>query len=299
MSTSPSSDSDQMLAHFRQALQSFRTSNAPFRILSSIPKPLNSTTALPPPPPPKTLYILDSSFNPPTLAHARIILSALHSSTSESTPHRVLLLLAIQNADKAPKPASFEARLAMMEIFAQDLLVNLKTTSKSAPETSEVGIDIAVTTLPYFADKYPHISPSEAYPFPRTEQVHLIGYDTLVRLLDTKYYPPSHNLKPIQPFLEKHRLRVTYRADDEWGDREAQDRYLRELGEGKREDVGGLREWVTEKRIEMVEGRKDGEEVVSSTKVRNAVSKGDEEALGKLVTTGVKDWVLREGLYRE
>ncbi|KAG4442265.1 hypothetical protein IFR05_002256 [Cadophora sp. M221] len=298
MSTSPSPDPDQMLTHFRQALQSFRTSNTPFQILSSIPKPLNSTP-LPPPPPPKTLYILDSSFNPPTLAHARIILSALQTSHSASTPHRVLLLLAIQNADKAPRPASFEERLATMEVFAQDLLAKIKPSSSSQPEQSEVGIDIGVTTLPYFADKYPHISPSSTYPLPETKQVHLIGYDTLVRLLDTKYYPPSHTLKPIQPFLEKHRLRVTYRADDEWGDRKAQDRYLRDLGEGKREDVGGLREWVTEKRIEMVEGRREGEEVVSSTKVRNAVADGDKEALGKLVTAGVKEWILREGLYKD
>ncbi|KAH7356753.1 hypothetical protein BKA65DRAFT_450543 [Rhexocercosporidium sp. MPI-PUGE-AT-0058] len=298
MSTSSSSNPEQMLTHFRQALQSFRTSNAPFRILSSIPKPINSTP-LSLPPPPKTLYILDSSFNPPTLAHARIILSALQSSTSASTPHRVLLLLAIQNADKAPKPASFEERLAMMEVFAQDLLANFKPSSTTQSKQSEVGIDIGVTTLPYFADKYPHISPSEAYPLPETEQVHLIGYDTLVRLLDTKYYPPSHTLKPIQPFLDKHRLRVTYRADDEWGDRKAQDRYVSDLGEGNRQDVGGLREWVTEKRIEMVEGRREGEEVVSSTKVRNAVADGDKEALGKLVTTRVKEWILTEGLYKD
>ena len=117
--------------------------------------------------------------------------------------------------------------------------------------------------------------------------------------LDTKYYPPSHTLKPIQPFLEEHRLRVTYRADHEWGDREAQDRYLSDLGEGKREDIGGLSKWVTEKRIVMVDGRKDGEEVISSTKVRKAVVDGDEKALGKLVTTGVKDWILRNGLYKE
>ena len=187
----------------------------------------------------------------------------------------------------------------MMEIFAQDILAKSKSSSTSQFEKSEVGIDIGVTTLPYFADKYPHISPSEAYPLPETEQVHLIGYDTLVRLLDTKYYPPSHTLKPIEPFLEKHRLRVTYRADDEWGNRKAQDQYLKDLGEGKREDVGGLREWVTERRIEMVEGRREGEEVVSSTKVRKAVADGDEEALGKLVTTGVKEWILREGLYKD
>ncbi|CZS98732.1 related to cytidylyltransferase family protein [Rhynchosporium agropyri] len=296
MSKSASSDPDPMLTHFRQALQSFRTSKAPFRILSSIPKPLNSTS-LPPNPPPKTIYILDSSFNPPTLAHARIILSALQSSTSTSIPHRVLLLLAIQNADKAPKPASFEERLAMMEIFAGDLLAKFKSSAVSQPEQNEVGIDIGVTTLPYFAHKYPHISPSEAYPLPETEQVHLIGYDTLVRLLDTKYYPPSHTLKPIQPFLKKHRVRVSYRADDEWGDREAQDSYLNAFKEGQREDIGGLREWVTEKRIEMVEGRKEGEDVISSTKVRKAIADGDQEALAKLVTMGVKDWILRKRLY--
>lgn len=94
-------------------------------------------------------------------------------------------------------------------------------------------------------------------------------------------------------------MRATYRADDEWGDRRAQDQYVRDLGEGKREDVEGLREWVTEKRIEMVEGRKEGEEVVSSTKVRKAVAEGDQDALGKLVTSGVKEWILREELYKE
>jgi len=72
---------------------------------------------------------------------------------------------------------------------------------------------------------------------------------------------------------------------------------LKELGEGKLERVGGKPGWVTEKRIVMCEGRKEGEEVVSSTRVREAVRKGDRELLEKLVTEGVAEWILREGLY--
>jgi len=47
----------------------------------------------------------------------------------------------------------------------------------------------------------------------------------------------------------------------------------------------------------MVEGRKDGEEIISSTRVREAAKTGDRDALEKLVTKGVGDWILGEGLY--
>ena len=52
--------------------------------------------------------------------------------------------------------------------------------------------------------------------------------------------------------------------------------------------------WI-ERRVEDVEG----EEIVSSTRVREAVRKGDRELLMKLVTGGVADWVLEAGLYKE
>lgn len=290
------SNPEQILAHFRHALKLFQSSKSVFQVVCSLPnRPAAS--------PPKIVYILDSSFNPPTLAHARIILSALRSSRPSSKPPRVLLLLAIQNADKATQPASFEERLAMMQVFAEDVLGDMKPAAQAGgtePQQHDpTGIDIGLTTLPYFADKSLHISPSEAYPSQETEQVHLIGYDTLVRCLDTKYYPPAHTLAPLQPFLRQHKLRVTYRADDEWGDRDAQSKFLRDIGEGSLESVGGLKEWVTEKRIELVEGRKESEEVISSTRVREAARARDEEKLGSLVTPGVKSWVLNRGLYSE
>jgi len=275
-----------LLPEFRSALQSFTDSSSKFRILQTI-SPHSSTSSFSSPSTttpatPQTLYVLDSSFNPPTLAHHQIATSALHHDHGHP-PKRLLLLLATHNADKAPKPAPFEHRLVMMTIFAHDLLARL------APP---VAIDIAVTTEPYFHDKALAIASSGTYPSPQPEQVYLTGYDTLLRLLDPKYYAPTHTLAPLGPFLARHRVRVTYRTGSGWGGRSEQERCLRELGEGGREEEGGRREWV--QRIEMVEG---GEEEVSSTGVREAVGSGDRGVLGRLVCGGVGEWILGEGLY--
>jgi len=182
----------------------------------------------------------------------------------------------------------------MMEIFASDLLSSFQ--SKNG-EGGELGVDIALITAPYFHDKARIIEESGIYP-EDVEQVHLTGYDTLIRFLNPKYYPPTHDLSPLIKFLAKHKLRVSYRSGDGWGEKEEQDGWLRAMGEGGVEKLGGRREWIDEGRIVLVDTR--GEEgVVSSTKVREAVGNGDEEELGKLVTKGVGEWILGEGLYRE
>ena len=218
----------------------------------------------------------------------------------------------------------------MMTIFAQDLLSTLRapsptpsqsappaadqntTASRCPPPSLQPAIDIGITKLPYFADKAASIQASGSYgrsddEATQPEQVHLTGFDTLLRLLDTKYYPPSHTLTPLEPFLGKHRVRVTYRSSSGSSDwrrqREEQDKYLRELSEGKREKEGGKAKWGTEGRIVLVDGRPEGEgqgdrvEAVSSTRVREAVKRGNKEALRRLVTEGVAEWVVREGLY--
>ena len=185
----------------------------------------------------------------------------------------------------------------MMTIFAQDLRAQFAGQAQGEEEEDddEFAVDVGVTTLPYFHHKAAAIEESGLYPDPPPEQVHLTGYDTLIRLLDPKYYPPGRTLAPLEGFLGRHRVRVTYRTGSEWGGREEQEKYLRDLREGKREGEGGRREWAD--RFEMVEGREAGEEVVSSTKVRDAVREGDMEALSKLVTDGVGEWIVQEGLY--
>ncbi|KAI1800707.1 Nucleotidylyl transferase [Daldinia bambusicola] len=339
-----------LVSVFTQALKSYQISNATFRVLCSLtPSSLSSSastaaaaaaeppTLHPPQTPINSLLVLDSSFNPPTLAHRRMALSALSDhgkpdtgsagSSDKSRTPRVLLLLAINNADKAPKPASFPQRLAMMYIFAQDLL---RCSASPAPRRACQGVDIAVTTEPYFHAKAGAIAASDFYHRHRhqnqnqnqnlneqdqdqdqgPEQVYLTGFDTLIRIFDPKYYQnrPSSSgstamASSLDPFFARAKLRVTTRTDAEWGDAAAQRAYVEGLRRGELARVGGRAEWV--ERIEMVEGssRKEGQEeevvAVSSTKVREAVRRKDWEALKRLVSEDVAGWIREEGLYAE
>ncbi|KAJ5402691.1 uncharacterized protein N7487_008587 [Penicillium crustosum] len=246
-------------------LKRFLNSNKTFEVLTTIP-PDHSAES-------ETLYVLDSSFNPP---HPR------------PPPHY-----------KPSKPASFEDRLVMMELFARDLRSYLA----SAPAFAASGvtnavenlplIDIGVTKMPYFIDKATAIEASDSYPVP-LEQVHLTGYDTLIRIFDSKYYGPEHTLKPLEPFLSKHRLRVTMRPSDEWGGREEQLEYVAALARGDRDGEGARREWADQ--IQLVEGSLSTDQPVSSTRAREALQLAPQD-LNWLVPEQVRQFVLSERPY--
>lgn len=128
----------------------------------------------------------------------------------------------------------------MMSLFASDIL-------SSAPEGSEV--DIAVTKHARFLDKSEELA--RHYKGVQ-EQVYLTGYDTLFRILDTKYYPVAYTLAPLQAFFERNRIWCMLRTGDQWGGREAQVRYLEDIKSGKREREGCMSEWG--ERIKFVVG---------------------------------------------
>ncbi|KAI9761135.1 MAG: pH-response regulator protein palA/rim20 [Chaenotheca gracillima] len=282
-----------LLPTFEHALSSFAASSANVQIVRSLRSPSIADSIAPGTssgPACKTLYILDSSFNPPSRAHGQIAATALQEDRG-ADPKRLLLLLATQNADKATSPAPFSHRLALMTLFASDLLEKLSSTSSPAPI-----IDVGITKFPFFHDKSAALRESPYYKSnPPPEQVHLIGFDTVTRILNPKYYAPSYTLAPVAEFLTKERLRVSYRPDDGWGGKEEQDAYLRDLAEGRREHEGGKREWA--KSFEFTEPLNSKDDVVSSTKIREAAKRGDGKALANLCTKSVADWILYEHLY--
>jgi nicotinamide-nucleotide adenylyltransferase len=274
---------------YASLLKRFLASSKDFEVLTTIP-PDHSAES-------ETLYVLDSSFNPPTCAHLRIASTALLENPRPRP--RLLLLLATQNADKPSKPASFEDRLTMMELFARDLRASLAESPAFAASGLSHAIeslplvDIGVTRKPYFVDKAAAIEASDSYPV-ALEQVHLTGYDTLIRIFNSKYYPPTHTLQPLDPFLSKHRLRVTMRPSDEWGGREEQLEWVEGLARGDRDSEGGRREWA--QRIQLVEGRSPGQPPVSSTLAREALQ-SDPRDLERLVPDEVRQFVLSEHPY--
>lgn len=303
------------------------------------------------------LVVLDSSFNPPTLAHMGMAVSAA-SAYSDGTPAangsadtRILLLLSVKNADKAAKPASFPQRLAMMYVLAGELLAVVGGSGSSgAGEGNEggeerggrgggvTGVDVGLCTLPYFHDKCAAIGQDNFYYGAASagnnggkgpEQIYLAGYDTLIRIFNPKYYGEEEKGKENQdgsgsvmttatttsttakkiassmqvalgPFFDEARLRITLREGGGYGAIAEQRAYLESLSGGGLEAVGGLGEWAA--RLEAVEGGGHAGAVgrsVSSTLVREDVRTGNEEGLDELLSRGVKEWVLREGLYRD
>jgi nicotinamide-nucleotide adenylyltransferase len=285
MSSSPA-----LRTKYASLLKQFTASTKDLEVLTSIPA--DRTTAA------KTLYVLDSSFNPPTFAHLRIASTALLERLDPSS--RLLLLLATQNADKPSKPAPFEDRLAMMELFAHDLRAHLAVTkaSETSSEPTEAmehipAIDIGVTKKPYFVDKAAEIEACDSYPSP-LEQVHLTGYDTLIRILNPKYYPPEYTLDPLTSLFSQHRLRVTLRPSDEWGTKDEQREFVESIARGDMENQGVRKEWA--KRITLVEGRAPGAPSVSSTRAREAAQSALED-LDWLVPDNVRQFVLSEKPY--
>lgn len=194
----------------------------------------------------------------------------------------------------------------MMQRFSGDILAELESDDPANPSNEDVPvIDVGLTTEPYFNVKSQAIEESGYYHEKDGNgkavgggptHVHLIGYDTLIRLFDTKYYPPEQSLAVLGPFLEKHRLRVHLRLG-EWGEKEKQDEWIKGLGAGEGgkkgflEEKGGKKEWA--ERMEIVEPREG--EIVSSSRVREEAKRSGE--LGGLVTESIFNYIEDEKLY--
>ncbi|SMR61060.1 unnamed protein product [Zymoseptoria tritici ST99CH_3D1] len=288
-----------LLPELSTALKTFQASSSRFQVLKTVHpssfEPINPTRPSDSESP-KTLFILDSSFNPPSTAHLHLARSVLSESTSPK-PHRLLLCFSTQNADKAPSAASFPHRLTMMTIFAQDLLKSI-TDSTGTSSAEPVPIDIGVTKAPYYTDKSSAIESDGAEWYPsKPRHIHLVGFDTLTRFFAAKYYqdfdPPLSALEPY--FSAGHHLRVTLRPDEKYGTVEEQRAFLKNMEDGGLESVGGKREWA--KAVQLVEPNEEGG--VSSTKIRTAAKEERWEVVDGLCTEGVAGWVRREGLYEE
>lgn len=308
-------------SQYSQALKDFAASQSAFKVLQTIP-----ATSPPSSTPIRTLFVLDSSFNPPSKAHSSLVKTAL--KPSDPIPHtvspRVLLLLATVNADKKPKPADFEDRLVMMTLMAEDLRSSFShassaqstSTSTSTPSPATPTIDIGITKEPYFIDKAASIDDSNVYtsaspnPEDEVEQIHLTGFDTLIRIFTPKYYP-NHDppLSALAPFLTRHRVRATVRVDkdspstnlrettsgSDLSSVQGQQAYLEGIASGDLEHEGLKREWAG--RVELVVDASGEAEGVSSTKVREAVKGGNWDEVKCLVGERVEEWVRQRGLY--
>ena len=111
------------------------------------------------------LGIFPASFNPPTLAH----LALIREAKKQGKLDEILVLLDIQAMDKEPVDATFEDRLAMLKrVFRRD------------PKVS-----IGLSNQGLFLEK---LRPLRALYPTSSEVVFIVGFDTILRVMDKKYY---------------------------------------------------------------------------------------------------------------
>ncbi|GJJ08345.1 hypothetical protein Clacol_002556 [Clathrus columnatus] len=154
--------------------------------------------------------ILDSSFNPPTMAH--LALSRLsNTTTSVNTDFNAkLLLYSMKNADKVPTlgDTSPSERVEMMILLAKELE---RLGAASVEPGSSQNIAVAVCQEPIFVEKSKIL---QAYFVSRMEYLSsssstttmvrltfLLGIDTLERLFMPKYYGTEEDMRAAMQAL--------------------------------------------------------------------------------------------------
>ena len=136
----------------------------------------------------KKLGIFSGSFNPLTLAHTRMV----EDTVVKYELDELLLLLAKANVDKA--------------VFGLPLAARLLTVKKYAERRQ--AFSVGVSSHGRYIDKVAALK--SIFP-PDTEFHFIVGYDTLVRIFDTKYYTDFH--AELQELFVSARFIVANRAE--------------------------------------------------------------------------------------
>jgi nicotinamide-nucleotide adenylyltransferase len=261
------------------------TSNsAPFTLLYSPAKwPLESNTSSPHSVP--HIAVLDSSFNPPHLAHEAIASSSFpsHPPSTPATPDLTnsyttrLLLFSLRNVDKSLKAtdASLLQRFEMMTFLAERVELN-----------TGQGVGIGLLNEPTFAGKAEIVQDwlKRERGIDNVQMSFLMGTDTLIRCFVPKYYPKGMR-ETMDPFFKSCYVVSAQRGEDETS---------RGVEEGVLEGQE-VQDWVEQGRIRLSGSFKEGREAISSTSVRDAIQDGG--SLGHLVSPEIEEYVRQEGLY--
>jgi nicotinamide-nucleotide adenylyltransferase len=242
----------------------------PYTPSPSWPRPSDTT-----PLSPLRIAILDSSFNPPTIAHAALLGTRPPSGGDYDAR---LLLLSVRNADKALKPgdATHAQRAEMMARLAA-----------AAPRCG-----VALLDAPMFVDKAAVVRAGVLARLngpnapAKVTLTWLIGLDSLERLFAPRYYPSEHAmLASLDHFLDPAR-----------GENAVVCAWRGAAGAHTPEQIPALaRPFVERGQVTMI-ALDEAMGEVSSTELRRRRAEGN-EAWRTLLPREIADYVAEKGLY--
>ncbi|KAJ7227422.1 hypothetical protein GGX14DRAFT_629876 [Mycena pura] len=255
-------------------------------------------------PGPLQISILDSSFNPPTLAHLALSSAPrpIHGSDVGGDYDARIYLLSVRNADKTLKQtdASYIQRLEMMLLLAQDSVPH----GAPGAGADEPAHDVAIGIIdePTFVGKARklHVLMEQRLaglgvvpPRPRPQLTFLQGFDTLDRLLAPRYYGAS----PTDPDAEAKMFSALQRFFSP--DHDNARVVCARRGPSSPADAATLalaERFLAEQRIVLI-SIGEAEQTYSSTAVRNAIERRAGHSWMKMVSPSVREYLLKEKLY--
>ncbi len=134
------------------------------------------------------IAVLPSAFNPPTLAH----FAMLEAARSVSDVDAVAAMLTTRNVAKDVHGATLEHRVGML-----------------LAEAPKARFAVLTSNAARFVDQAAALvasAPASAFDF-------VAGYDTLIRLFDSRYYAEGAMAAELTRFFEAHRLIAVNRDD--------------------------------------------------------------------------------------
>mmetsp|Transcript_2269 Transcript_2269/g.2212 ORF Transcript_2269/g.2212 Transcript_2269/m.2212 type:complete len:268 (+) Transcript_2269:614-1417(+) len=262
-------------------LQEFINSKLAFRIIYSTPSYVFEERI-------GRICVLDSSFNPPHLGHYSLVKESLiyNYKDSLSDNKMVLLLLSVNNADKlTPQPASFHHRIEMMFKLADHIHESLK-----------VDVKVGLTNHAKFVDKSnaicSYMNNYKQFSMSNIRLSFLVGFDTLIRILNPKYYVPNSLATALDGFFETSDLFCLTRSDDSIS-LEKQFEYLDSIASGNIDGVP--KHWSSNIFLSHNESLELSK--ISSSSIRSNVSHHNEEWFNK-VTPDIKNYIVNEDIYK-
>ena len=136
----------------------------------------------------KKLGVFSGSFNPLTLAHTKMI----EDTFTKYQLDELLLLLAKANVDKTVFGLPLAARLLTLKRYIKD----------------HRGFSVGVSSHGRYIDK---VTALKTISPPETEFYFIVGYDTLVRIFDPRYYTDFH--AELEELFKTARFIVANRAE--------------------------------------------------------------------------------------
>jgi len=219
----------------------------------------------------RSVAVLDSSFNPPTVAHQFL----LETVADRFGVEQKLLLLASVNADKAVHGATLPQRLQMMQLLAQD-----DRSSRTL---------CAATAHPLFVDKAAALRAACA---DDARVLVICGYDTWIRIADPKYYEQSGGVsRALSRLFELVEVVVASRAPASGGG--APQPSLEEQAAA----VAAQPQALTNGRLHFLPNDADMAPL-SSSAVRAALAQRDDAAASAIVPGCLREFIDASRLYR-